>query len=101
MWGIIIPLLAGIAVGYLVKGKQDKSRLFWIGAIWAVVIAVVFSFIGWITGYNPLTASAGVDGFGLVVSFIVTLVVFLAGVWIGDVIEGRSHRTLPPSQPRV
>lgn len=102
MWGIIIALLVGIAVGYFAKGKQDKSRLFWMGAIWALVVAVVLNLIGWFTGYNPLTGGAGVDGTGIFVSFLVSLVIFLAGVWIGDMIEGRGHdRALPPSNPRV
>ena len=102
MWGILIPLLVGIAVGYFVSGKQDKSRLFWIGAIWALVIAVVLNVIGWFTGYNPLTGAGDVDGTGIFLSFIVSLVVFLVGVWIGDMVEGRrTRRALPPSSPRI
>jgi uncharacterized membrane protein len=103
MWGILIALLIGVAVGYFSAGKQDKSRLFWIGALWALIGAIVINAIGWFTGYNPLTGGAGVDGTGLFFSFIVTLVVFLVGVWIGDMVEGRRTRrgALPPSNPRV
>lgn len=102
MWGILIPLLVGIAVGYFMKGKQDKSRLFWIGAIWALVIAIVLNAIGWFTGNNPTTGGDGVNGTGIFVSFIVSLVVFLVGVWLGDMVEGRrTRRALPPNSPRV
>src|SRR5688572_2283996 len=41
MWGILIPLLIGVAVGYLSPGHQDKSRLFMRGLLWGVLIAAV------------------------------------------------------------
>lgn len=98
MWGILIALIVGIAVGYMMKGKQDKSRLFWIGALWAVVIAAVLNVIGWFVDMNPTTAGDDVGFWSLVVSFVVTLAVFLIGVWIGDLVEGRRHRALPPAR---
>ena len=102
MWGIIIPLLIGIAVGYLSPGKQNKSRLFWMGVIWALVIAIVLNVIGFFIGNNPTTGTDAVDGTGLFLSFVVSVVVFLIGVWLGDMFEGRRHRrALPPTNPRV
>lgn len=102
MWGILIPLLIGVAYGYFAAGKQDKSRLFWIGAVFALVTAIILNAFGWFTGNNPLTGGDNVDGTAIFVSAIVSLVIFLAGVWIGDMIEGRrTRRALPPSNPRV
>ena len=102
MWGILIPLLIGVAYGYFAAGKQDKSRLFWMGAIFALVVAVVLNLIGWFTGNDPLTGAGDVDGTSIFLSTIVSLVIFLAGVWVGDMFEGRRHRrALPPNSPRV
>jgi uncharacterized membrane protein YadS len=100
MWGILIPLLIGIAVGYMSPGRQDKSKMFVRGAIWAVIIAAVIVLLGKVFNVNPL--GYGDVGFvGLVISFVVSILVFLVGVWIGDMIEGR-RRTVPPgSPPRV
>jgi len=101
MWGILIPLMIGIAVGYFSPGKEDKSRLFWIGAIWALVVAVVLNGLGWFLDINPITGADEVDGVGIFLGFLVSIVVFLVGIWIGDMFEGRRTRALPPSSPRV
>ncbi|HET6404081.1 MAG TPA: hypothetical protein VFH78_05500 [Candidatus Thermoplasmatota archaeon] len=97
MWGILIPLLIGVAYGYFATGKQDKSRLFWTGAVIALILAVVLNVIGFFTGNNPTTGGDNVNGTAIFLSAIVSLVIFLVGVWIGDMLEGRRHRrALPP-----
>lgn len=102
MWGILIPLLAGVAYGYFAKGKQDKSRLFMIGAVFAVILALILNAIGWFTNNNPTTGGGDVSFWAIVVSSIISLVIFLAGVWTGDMLEHRrDRRALPPTQPRV
>lgn len=97
MWGILIPLLVGIAVGYFSPGRQDKSRLFVKGAIWAVIVAAVLVLLANVFGMNPL-GYGDLSFVGLTISFIVSVVVFLVGVWIGDMFEGR-RRTVPPGTP--
>lgn len=88
MWGLLIALLIGIAFGYMSPGRQDKSRLFMKGLLWGVVIALVVAALGFFFGMNPL--GLGDNGFfGLLISFVVLTVVFLIGVWVGDMIEGR------------
>lgn len=99
MWGILIALLVGVAVGYFAAGKQDKSRLFWIGALWAVIVAFVLNILGWFIDMNPTTAGDDVSFPALVLSFLVSLGVFLVGVWVGDMLEGRrERRALPPGR---
>jgi hypothetical protein len=101
MWGILIPLLIGVAVGYFSPGHQDKSRMFMRGLLWAVVIAVVVAAIGWITNTDPLTmAGLGGSYVGLVLSFVIALVIFLVGVWVGDWLEGRRTRRAQPPATR-
>lgn len=90
MWGIIIPLLIGLAIGYFTPGKTDKSQLYIRAFLWAVLIAAIVTVIGWFTDFNPL-GWGDVGFFGLVWSFAVSLVLVVVGVWIGDMIESRTH----------
>lgn len=100
MWGILIPLLIGIAVGYFTPGHTDKSRLFVRGALWAVLVAAILVLLANVFGMNPL--GYGDLGFvALTLSFIVSILVFLVGVWIGDMIEGRRRMVPPAAPPRV
>ena len=100
MWGILIPLLVGVAVGYFSPGKADKSRLFVRGLLWSVLIAAVIAALGYFFDMNPL--GFGDTGFlGLVISFVVAIAIFLVGVWIGDALEHRKGRAAPPAGPRV
>lgn len=102
MWGLVIAFVIGILVGYFSPGRENKSRLFWIGAIWALVIALVLNIAGWFLDVNPTTAGDDVSGVALFMSFLVSIAVFLVGVWVGDVVEGRRARgALPPTQPRI
>lgn len=101
MWGILIPLLVGIAVGYFSPGRQDKSTLFKRGIIWALVIAAVIVVIGWVTNTDPMTMTGLGTGYvSLVISFVVALLIFLVGVWLGDMIEGRRTRRAQPPATR-
>lgn len=90
MWGIIIPLLIGIAIGYFTPGRTDKSKLYLRALMWGVVIAIVLAIIGWATQTNPLgIGDTGV--IGMVISFAISLAILVLGVWIGDWIEHRQH----------
>lgn len=98
MFGILIPLLVGLAFGYFAKGRQDKSRLLRIGALWALVLAAVLNAIGWLAGRNPATGADEVSFWGIFLSSLASLGIFLAGVWIGDAIEARrARKALPPT----
>lgn len=86
-WGLVI-FLVGIAYGYMVKGKTDKSEVFKKGLLWGVVVAIVVALLGFLFNVNPL--GLGDAGFlGIVLSFVVLTLLFILGVWIGDWIESR------------
>ena len=88
MWGIV-ALLIGLAYGYLSPGKEDKMRLLRNGFFIGVALALVFALIGYLTGSYPL----GIGGMvGIVVSVLVVTLMFILGVWLGDLIEGRKER---------
>ncbi len=86
-WGLVI-FLVGVAYGWLSPGRQDKSRLFWTGLVWGLIIAVVVALLGFFFNVNPL-GLADVGFLSLLVAFVVLTLVFILGVWVGDLIEGR------------
>lgn len=90
-WGLVV-FLVGIAYGWLSPGRQDKSHIFKEGLLWGLAVAVVVALLGFFFKANPL--GLGDVGFlSLFLSFIVMTIVFIVGVWIGDMIEGRRGTT--------
>ncbi|GEM_PF-1184803 len=86
-WGLVV-FLVGIAYGWLSPGRQNKGRIFRDGLLWGLLVAVVVALLGFFFNANPL--GLGDVGFlSLFVSFVVLTLVFILGVWIGDMIEGR------------
>ena len=89
MWGLIVFVI-GIAYGYMSPGRQDKSTLFKKGLLWGLIIAVVVALLGFFFNANPL-GFGDMGFFGILISAIILTLVFIVGVWLGDMIEGRRH----------
>lgn len=89
-WGLV-TFIIGIAYGLLKPGRQQKGQLFKTGLLIGVVLAVVFALLGYAVGANPIGIGAGFVG--LVIAAVVLSLLFVLGVWIGDLIEGRPKRT--------
>jgi uncharacterized membrane protein YadS len=88
-WGLVVFLI-GIAYGYMSPGRQDKSQLFKKGLLWGLIIAIVVALLGFFFNANPL-GLADNGFFGILISAIVLTLVFIVGVWLGDMVEGRRH----------
>jgi hypothetical protein len=89
-WGVIV-FLVGILYGFFTPGRQDKGRLLRNGIIIGLVLALVFALLGAFAGANPL--GFGGSGFvGIFVSALVLTILFVLGVWLGDLLEGRGAR---------
>ena len=88
-WGILVVLI-GIAYGYFTPGRQSKMAILKRGLLWGLVIAIVFAALGFFFGVDPLGLAASPVSF--FISFVVLTLLFILGVWIGDLIEGRSGR---------
>lgn len=87
MWGLV-TFLIGIAYGFLVKGRQDKSRLFLTGLFVGLVLALIFGLLGGLRGL-------GLPGgfLGILIGALILTLLFVLGVWIGDLLEGSSRRS--------
>ena len=88
MWGLI-TFLIGLVYGWASPGRQDKSSLLKTGFLIGVVLALVLALIGYATGAPAL----GIGGVvGIIISVLVITLLFVLGVWLGDLIEGRKQR---------
>lgn len=59
------------------------------GIVYGVIISAVLGLLGWLVGSNPLFLGAGSGVVGIVVPVVILTVLFLVGVWLGDLVEGR------------
>ena len=89
MWGLLI-FLVGILYGWMTPGHQDKGRLLWNGFLIGIVIALVMALLGAALDAQPLPFGAGIVG--VVLTVLLLTMVFVAGTWLGDFVEGLGHR---------
>jgi hypothetical protein len=87
-WGIL-TFVIGIVYGAIKAGKQDKSALFVQGLIIGVILAIVLIVIGIVTN-SPALGVAG--ALGMIIAAVVLSLLFVLGVWIGDLITGSRRR---------
>jgi hypothetical protein len=88
-WGIVV-VLVGVAYGYFTPGRQSKLHILKRGILWGLVIAIVFAALGFFFGVDPL--GLAVSPVSFFISFVILTLLFILGVWIGDLIEGRAGR---------
>lgn len=92
MWGLIL-FLVGLAYGFFASGRQDKSRLFMTGLLIGLVLAIVFGLLGGMRGVGLP------DSFlGIMLSALILTILFVLGVWIGDLLQGHSGRSRARAQ---
>jgi amino acid transporter len=75
----VIVFIIGIAYGFLRPGKENKWGLL----KWGVIIGIILAIVFWLISFFI----SGIGGFGFW-AFIIYLIVFIIGVFIGDALEG-------------
>lgn len=91
MWGIL-AFVVGILYGWLKPGTQDKSKMLLHGLVIGLVVGFVLAVLGVIAfGSNPIGLGSGF--LGVVLGALLVTMLFVLGVWIGDLIEAKAHRT--------
>ena len=88
-WGIL-ALVIGVLYGALKQGRQDKGHLIRQGLFIGLVVGLVLGILGFLLRAPAL----GISGFvGAVVAALVITVLFVLGVWIGDLLTERRRGT--------
>lgn len=90
-WGLI-ALAVGVLYGWLTPGQQDKGRILKTGLVWGLIFGLILAVLGFAVGSNPILLGSGSGIVGFVVALIVIVVLFVIGVWVGDLLEGRPKR---------
>lgn len=90
-WGLVI-VLVGLAYGAIARGKQDKGRLFRKGFLIGVVVAIILALLAALTGSPALTFLAVAGGLAIIFDAIVMSLLFILGVWLGDLMTGAKAR---------
>jgi hypothetical protein len=93
MWFELLILIIGIAFGYLRKGKEDFRGLLKTGAIIGIVLAVLFGLVAFLFAPGAIGLGLGLaGGIGIFIGVILLVIIFLAGVFIGDWLEGMQKK---------
>jgi cation transporter-like permease len=89
-WGLL-TFVIGLLYGALKRGRQDKSSLFLQGLVIGIVLAIVLIIIGVVTN-SPALGFGG--ALGILIAAVVLSLLFVLGVWIGDLITGARRQTI-------
>ena len=89
MWGVLV-LLLGVLYGWLDLGARGKWEILVQGIVFGAIVALVLAVLGSAIGPNPVTVGSGILGLSL--GLVIMTLVFLLGVWLGDLVEGRPKR---------
>ena len=89
-WGLL-TFVIGLLYGALKRGRQDKSALFMQGLVIGIVLAIVLIVIGVLTNAPALGFGGAL---GIIVAAVVLSLLFVLGVWIGDLITGARRQVV-------
>lgn len=89
MWGLL-ALVIGVLYGWLKPGNQDKSQILVRGLVIGLIVGLVFALLGVAVNSNPVYFGSGF--LGIVLGVIIITLLFILGVWLGDLIEGNKSR---------
>ncbi len=85
-WGLALFII-GLLFGWGNPGPEDRIQLLKTGTLVAVLLAFGTAMIGAALGSEPLLLGPGFLA-GLF-TFLLLVVLFLIGTWVGDAVEGR------------
>lgn len=89
MWFELLVLIIGIAYGFLHRGKEDKWGLLKIGGIIGIVLGILFALASFFLMPGFIGIGVGLaGGLGVFIGIVILAIIFVVGVFIGDVIEG-------------
>lgn len=90
VWGTA-TLVVGWLFGWLTPGLRNRNRVLQLGMVMAVLVALVLAGLGALIGSPPL--GIGTEPIDVASSVVGMAVLFVVGVWIGDIFQRHSTAT--------
>lgn len=84
-----LTFVLGIIYGYVSPGKENRNALLRKGLIIGIVLAIILVALGLFAGFAGITIMT-LTGVLVFVEVVILTVLFIAGTWIGDWLEGKS-----------
>jgi len=89
MWFELLNFFIGIAFGFFHHGKEDLLGILRNGAIIGIVLGIIFVLLSALLVPEGISISVGFpDVFGIFIQIIIFVIIFIAGAFIGDWLEG-------------
>lgn len=89
MWFELLNFIIGIAFGFFHHGKEDLLGILRNGAIAGIVLGIIFVLLSALLVPEGISISVGFLGvFGIFIQIIIFVIIFIAGAFIGDWLEG-------------
>lgn len=89
MWFETLTFIFGIAFGFFHQGKEDYLDLLRNGAITGTILAIILVLISIYIIPGIIGMDIGFLGvFGIFIEIILFVIIFIAGAFIGDWVEG-------------
>jgi len=80
----ILAFIIGLVYGYVKPGKENRWELLKKGAMFGVILGIIFGLIGFFVGGLFLFA---VTTIGIIIEVIFLVIIFIIGTFIGDLLE--------------
>jgi hypothetical protein len=89
MWFELLNFIIGIAFGFFHRGKEDRLGILRNGAIIGIVLGILLIIVSMFLVQGGISISVGFLGiFGIFIEIIIFVIIFIAGTFIGDWLEG-------------
>ena len=80
----ILAFIVGLVYGYAKPGKENRWELFKKGIMYGIILGIIFGVIGLFVGGLFFFL---VSAIGIFIEVVVLAIIFIAGTFIGDLLE--------------
>ena len=90
----LLVFIVGLIYGYVKPGKEDRMALLKKGAIYGIILGIVFGIIRvflvpqWYRFFYGGERLFAVTAIGTFISVVILVIIFIIGTFIGDLVEG-------------
>ncbi len=89
MWLELLNFIIGIVFGFFHRGKEDRMGILKNGALAGILLGIIFVIASMFLLPGSISIDVSFLGvFGIFIEIIIFVILFIAGTFIGDWLEG-------------